>query len=266
VSLLQEIDLGVFSPVWTEALVEELNVMPIADAVTQMPRAARTPDWPLVVDLPEDMKGTLITPLLSNWLKDRRGEGKPLGPVMALENPHVTPLKVDQRHWDTQIERVERLSQRPDESAAFLWTPFALQRRYAKKDLIAETQRILEEGGQWTVVDVLPSSMAAHWLYRYFPQAWEFDREQTWNAYELYNNLLETGFEMEVDRRSLYQPVAASVALEIAQDREHCPQLATLPDTAYKEGMQRLEAVSEDKGEDHLLPSEVCLTVVIAEK
>jgi site-specific DNA recombinase len=266
VSLLQEIDLGVFSPVWTEALVEELDVMPIADAVTQTPNAAKTPDWPLVLDLPKDMRGTFVTPLLSDWLSSRRQSGGALGPVVALKNPRLTPLKAHRRYWDVQIERVGSLANRPDYSVAFLWTPFTLQREKAKQDLIAETQRILEEGGQWTVVDVLPSSMAAHWLYRYFPQAWEVDREQTWNAYELYNNLRGTKFDVEVERKSLYRPVAASVALEMARDREHCPQLALLPDAIYEEGLQRLELVVEHEGGEHLLPSEICLAIVIAEK
>jgi hypothetical protein len=266
VSLLQEIDLGVFSPVWTEALVEELDVMPIAEAVTQMPSAAKVPDWPLVLDLPEDMKGTFVTPLLSDWLSSRRQSGEALRPVVALKNSRVPPLKTHQRYWETQIERVDSLANRPNQSAAFLWTPFVLQRGKVKQDIIAEAHRVLEEGGQWTVVDILPSSMAGHWLYRYFPQAWEIDQQQAWNAYDLYNNLRADDFEVEVRRKSLYQSVAVGVALEIARDRKRCPQLTSLPDAAYKEGMQRLESVLEGKGESYRLSSEVCLTVVIAEK
>jgi site-specific DNA recombinase len=266
VSLLQEIDLGVFSPVWTEALVEELDVMPIADAVTQMPSTAETPDWPLVLDMPKGMKGKFVTPLLSDWLSSRRQSGEALGPVVALKNPHLEPLKAHRRYWDTQIERVNNLANRPGESVAFLWTPFALQRRKTKQDLIADAQRLLEEGGQWVLVDVLPSSMRVHWLYRYFPQAWETDRKQTWNAYDLYNNLRKADFEVELERRSIYRPVAVNVALKIARDRERCPQLASLPDAVYEEGIQRLKAVLERKGDDHLLPSEVCLTIVTVEK
>jgi hypothetical protein len=266
VSLLQEIDLGIFSPVWTEALVEELDVMPIANEVTQMPSTAETPDWPLVLDMPEGMKGKFVTPLLSDWLSSRRQSGEALGPVVALRNPHLEPLRAHQRYWDVQIERVNNLANRPGESVAFLWTPFALQRRKPKQDLIADAQRLLEEGGQWVLVDVLPSSMRVHWLYRYFPQVWETDRKQTWNAYDLYNNLRKADFEVELKRRSIYRPVAVNVALKIARDRNRCPQLASLPDAVYEEGMQRLKAVLERKGDDHLLPSEVCLTIVTVEK
>jgi hypothetical protein len=212
------------------------------------------------------MKGKFVTPLLSDWLSSHRHLEETLGAVVALKNPRLEPLKAHRRYWDLQIERVDSLATCSGESVAFLWTPFALQRRKPKQDLIAEVQRILEEGGQWTVVDVLPSSMAAHWLYRYFPQAREIDREQTWNAYELYNKLREAGFEVEVGRKSLYQPVAVKVALEMVQDRERCPQLAILPDAVYEEGIQRLKVVLEREESDHLLSSEICLITVGAEK
>jgi site-specific DNA recombinase len=266
VPLLWEIESGVFSPVWPETLIEELDVMPMADVVKQLPDAAEALDWPLVIDLPEYMKGQRVTPLLSDCLKDRRRAGKALEPVVALENPRTLPLKVHGRYWSVQIERVNSLSRRPDGSAAFLWTPFALQREKDKEEVIARAQRVTEEEGLWVVVDVLPSSMGSHWLYRYFPDAWEIDRNMTWNAYELYNLLREVGFEVEVERKSLYQPVAVGVALEMVKERKLCPQLALLLDSAYEEGVQRLESAAKREGKGHKLSSEVCLVIVRAEK
>ena len=266
VPVLREIEFGVFSPVWPAALVEELGVIPIAKAVTRLPDVEDTPDWPLVVDLPADVKGKSITPLLSAWLKDRRERDEPLGPVVALENLQVPPLKVDRRYWDTEIELIDSLSHRPDGSAAFLWMPFVLQREEGKEELLVEAQRVVKEGGLLVVVDVLPSAMGAHWLYRYFPEAWEIDRDLTWNAFELYNRVREVGFEVDVERKSLYQPVTVGVALEMVKDRKRCPQLALLPDIAYEEGVQRLEAMAEREGKGHKLSSEVCLVMVRAEK
>jgi hypothetical protein len=71
---------------------------------------------------------------------------------------------------------------------------------------------------------------------------------------------------VELERKSQYRPVTVGVALEMARDRERCPQLAILPDAVYNEGVQRLEAVLEREGEEHLLPSEVCLAIVSAER
>ncbi|HDQ71912.1 MAG TPA: hypothetical protein ENN19_07425 [Chloroflexi bacterium] len=52
---------------------------------------------------------------------------------------------------------------------AFLWIPFLLQRREEKAALAEDMSRVIEPGGMWAVVDVLPESMEGHWLYHYFP-------------------------------------------------------------------------------------------------
>lgn len=266
VPFLQETDFGVFRPVWPPETVEELDVMPTMEPVEEPPEPEDSPDWPLVVDLPLDVKGKRITPLLSDWLKERRRAEEQLGPILALENPRVTPLKVDNRHWDTSIERIESLSEAEDGSAAFLWTPFTLQRRDDKEAMVAEAKRVLQENGRWMVIDVLPASMAGHWLYRYFPEAWENDRGLTWNAFDLYNVLREARFEVELKRRSLYQPVALGAARALARQRERCSQLAILPDAVYEQRLERLEAAVEREGEEHLVSSEFCLVEIMAEK
>jgi site-specific DNA recombinase len=263
VPFLRETAFGVFRPIWPQDIVEELEVMDTLDPLGKVPRK-ETPDWPLVMTLPKDIAGARITPLLSDWLKDRRKADEPLGPVVALENPDAPPLRVDTRYWDTTIERVEDLSEVESNSAAFLWSSFALQRREDKRGLIIEAQRVVEEDGLWVWVDVLPSSMAGHWLYQYFPGAWENDQGLTWNAFDLYNTLVKAGFETEMKRQSIYQPVTLGAARAMVQKRDRCPQLAILPDVVYEEGMERLEAAIEEKGEAHQVSSEICLVVVQA--
>jgi hypothetical protein len=263
VPFLRETAFGVFRPIWPQDIVEELEVMDTLDPLGKVPRK-ETPDWPLVMTLPKDIAGARITPLLSDWLKDRRKADEPLGPVVALENPDAPPLRVDTRYWDTTIERVEDLSEVESNSAAFLWSSFALQRREDKRGLIIEAQRVVEGDGLWVWVDVLPSSMAGHWLYQYFPGAWENDQGLTWNAFDLYNTLVKAGFETEMKRQSIYQPVTLGAARAMVQKRDRCPQLAILPDVVYEEGMERLEAAIEEKGEAHQVSSEICLVVVQA--
>lgn len=265
VPFLRETEFGVFRPVWPPDIVEALDVMPRMVPVEALPEPESAPDWPLVLDLPLDIEGKRITPLLSDWLKERRRAEQPLGPVVALRNPRVPPLKVDQRHWDTSIERIDDLSEAADDSAAFLWTPFTLQRRKDKEGLIAEVERVLQEAGRWVVVDVLPSAMAGHWLYRYFPAAWENDCGMTWDAFDLYNVLRERGFTVELERKSLYQPVTLGTARAMARRREASSQLALLPDVVYEQGLERLEKALEREGTDHLVSSEVCLVVIQAE-
>jgi hypothetical protein len=265
VSFLRETEFGVFRPVWPPDVVEALDVMPRMAPVEEPAEPETAPDWPLVLDLPLDIEGKRITPLLSDWLKERRRAEQPLGPVMALRNPQVSPLKVDQRHWDTSIERIDDLSEAADDSAAFLWTPFTLQRRKDKEGLIAEVERVLQKAGRWVVVDVLPSAMTGHWLYRYFPATWENDCGMTWDAFDLYNVLRERGFEVELERKSLYQPVTLGAARAMARRREASSQLALLPDVVYEQGLERLEKALEREGADQLVSSEVSLVVIQAE-
>lgn len=261
---LQEVDFGVFHPVWPMERVQALDVMKILAPVDRAPKKA--PDWPLVLDLPVEVKGKRITPVLSDWLKERRSEGKPLGPVVDLVNAQVRPLKVDGRHWDVGTERVEDLSELEEGSVGFLWTPFVLQRTEDKDSLVEQARHVLEDGGMWALVDVLPSSMEGHWLYRHIPKALTNDRAMTWSAYEVYNVLRGAGFEVEVERWSFHQAVALGAAHEMVRERERCPQLALMPDQVYEEGLKRLEGVLEEQGPRKLETSEACLLEVRATK
>ncbi len=259
VSILRETAFGVFRPVWPPDILEQLDVMESIAPIEEPPHSNHVPDWPLVVTLPADVMGKRVTPLLSDWLKERRQAEKPLEPVVTWANPDTSPLKVDERYWDIDIQRVANLSEVESNSVAFLWTSFSLQRQKDKQELIIEARRVIQEDGIWVGIDVLPSSMAGHWLYQYFPEAWENDQGLTWRAFDLYNALLKAGLEPEIKRRNMYQPVALEAARAMVKDRAHCPQLAILPDIVYEAGLKRLEAAIGQRGEKHLIPSEICL-------
>jgi hypothetical protein len=159
---------------------------------------------------------------------------------------------------------VEDLREATDNTAAFLWTSFSMQRLEDKHSFIRDVQRVIQEDGVWVGIDVLPSSMSGHWLYQYFPKAWENEQGLTWNAFDLYNKLIKAGFKTEMKRRSMYQPVALGAARVMAENRARCPQLAILPESVYERGMQRLEMAIEEKGESYLIPSEICLVEIRA--
>ncbi len=265
---MREVGFGVFHPIWSIEQVEQQDVLDVLPPLTELPIPDHVPDWPLVVDLPTDLVGNRITPMVSDWLKERRYAEKPLGPIVEFRDRDVFPLRVDPHHWgDAQIAPpVEALDRLPDESVGFLWSPFTLQRRESKISLLDEVWRVLEPGGMWGLVDLIPASMVPHWLYRYFPEALKNDQGSTWNTYELYNKLREVGFDVELKRSNLSQAVALGVAQKLTAERERCPQLATMPDVVYEAGMSRLQAAVEEQGAEHLEPSEVCLVEVRATK
>ena len=265
---MREVGFGVFHPIWPAEQVEQLDVLDVLPPLTEVPAPDAVPDWPLVVDLPTALVGNRITPLVSNWLKDRKHAGEPLGLIAEVREREVFPLRIDCNHWaEAQVAPpVETLEQLQDGSIGFLWTPFALQRRKSRSNILEAVWRVLEPNGAWGLVDVMPTSMVTHWLYRYFPEALKNDQGLTWNAYELYNKLREAGFDVELKRKSLSQAISLGVALEMATERDRCPQLAIMPDVVYEAGMSRLRAAIEDYGEGYLEPSEVCLVEVRATK
>jgi hypothetical protein len=122
----------------------------------------------------------------------------------------------------------------------------------------------LEQEGYWHLVDVVPASMPAHWVFAFFPQAWQYVQNVSWTAYTFYNVLQQTGFRVEQREHTFHQPIALGLAMEIARQR---PGLLTLlPDDLYQAGLRRLEEAMGERGEDTLVPSEVTVVEVMAVK
>ena len=176
-------------------------------------------------------------------------------------------MQVDLRKWaGVEMRRVEDLSELGPGSVGFLWTPFALQREAEKASLLNEARRVVESGGTWAFVDVLPASMAGHWVYQVFSDAWKGERELTWDTFQVYNELVKAGFEVSLKQRSFHQAVALEVAWRMASERERCPQLKLLPDAVYEEGLAGLKEELEREGGATQKPSEFCLMEVTAVK
>ncbi len=263
--LLREVSFGVFVPLWPPELAQELGILPILPPLTTAPAPQETPDWPLVPTLPDELVGKRVTPALSAWLKARRKEKQKIGRVVELARPGAPALQVDSRKWpEVTMERVQDLHALPDESVSFLWTPFALQRAEDRETVVTEARRVVEPGGTWAFVDVMPASMPGHWLYRFFPQAWENEGRHTWDASRMYNELVKIGFRVRLERRTFYQAVTLEVARGMAGARERCPQLAILPDEVYAQGLAALEEALQREGKDEVIGSEFCLVEVTA--
>ncbi|MFZ5919015.1 MAG: methyltransferase domain-containing protein, partial [Chloroflexota bacterium] len=223
------------------------------------------PDWPLVTKVPADLEGDRITPILSGWLKEERKQGnEEVGRVVELQNTPV-PLQVDLRKWPgVAVEQVADLQALPDESVSLLWTPFAVQRAKDRLSLVAQARRVLRPGGTWAFMDVLPAVMPGHWLYRFFPQVWSNEEAGTWDTSQLYNQLVQAGFQVKLARHNYHQPITSGTACEVAQQRETIPQLATLFDEAYESGLAALQEQVERQGKDSVVGSEFCLIEVLA--
>jgi hypothetical protein len=83
-------------------------------------------------------------------------------------------------------------------------------------------------------------------------------------AYDLYNILRRTGFQVKQEERTFHQSVTLQVALEIARQRPGI--LAALSDEVYQEGMRRLKQAVKERGGESLITSEVTVAEIVALK
>ncbi len=266
VPLLREIDFGVFVPVWPPELGTEregVDTLPPLDAV---PAPDAAPDWPLIMALPQSLSGVRSTPRLSTWLRKRRADAQPRGPIIALRHPGAPPLYCDDRFWNTAITEVRSLAAVAPESAAFLWTPFALQRDATRPTLINQARRALAPDGTWVLLDILPSAMPAHWLYTYFPETWDNVRQHTLNTAELYTTLQQSGFDVDLKRHTFYQPVPLGIVQTLAEQRNAVPQLRNLPEHVYQVRREALHQQVAQRGTETLVSGEFCLVEVSARR
>lgn len=262
VGIVEEREFGVFVPVWRAGegpwrWLERVTELP--EAVVQEPYVLR---WPW-----GEAEGRQ-TPTIGRILKERRMRGKGGGLVVSVPWLGVPGVRVDRRKWpEVQLREMsleEALGERPG-SVGVLVTPLALQGVREREALVRRVWEVLEgDGGVWWLVDVLPVSMAGHWVHRYFPGAWRRLGEVYWNGQQVYGVLREVGYEVEMEEWTFGEEVALGVIWEIARRRGGV--LGVLTEEEYRAGMERLEGEIAERGEGALVVSEMTLMAVEARK
>lgn len=265
IHLLQERDMGIFTPAWPDEMTDTFPypaLQPLAVLPEEPADLPFLPVWPWAPD-----PSARISPVLSTVLKARRQEGCEDGTVVTVPEPGVPSILLDVRKWpQVSLEELplSEVLDRPDGSVAFLDTSFVLQRHSAPGKLALAVFQLLEQEGYWYIVDIVPSSMPAHWVFTFFPEAWSCAEGSTWGAYDFYNVLRRTGFQIEQEERTFHQSVTLKVALEIARRRPGI--LAAVSDEVYQEGMRRLEQAVKEQGDDNLITSAVTVVEIVALK
>ena len=264
VPILRECQLGTFTPIWRGEMKE---LTPVAER----PTMAALPDAPVSLPFlplwPWTPNPThRISRPLSQALKARRQAGYASRVAVSVHRAGVPSMKVDGRKWPEVSLKELSLAEALDRSAgslSFIATPCALQESTDREGLIEGVYRVLDEGGHWLLVDVMPASMPGHWLFGFFPEAWAALGDARWDAHKLYNALRER-FEVEQEAQTFHQPVALGMAMAIARRRPGV--LAHLADEAYQAGLSRLEAAIAERGAEDVEPSEVTVVRVTAVK
>jgi hypothetical protein len=123
---------------------------------------------------------------------------------------------------------------------------------------------VLEEWGYWFLVDILPVSMAGHWVFRVFPGAWKRVEKEYWSGQEVYRRLREVGFAVEMEEWTFWEGVSVGAALKVVRRRPGI--LGRLSEEEIRVGVERLERMKEERGEGEMLSSEVTLMAVVGRK
>lgn len=265
--LLQERDTGIFTPVWPYELIK-LSSYPTLPPLNTFPDKGNLVNLPFILTWPWMPSSSIrISPQLSTALKARRKAGLEGGTAIAVPHPGIPPIILNTQRWSgvslktlSSIQALEKL----EEPVIFLDTPLAIQHHPIPEELVQTIFHLLAQEGYWHLVDIVPSSMPAHWIFTFFPEAWSHVQSSHWKVHDFYNVLRRVGFQVEQQEHTFYQQVSLEVALKIARQRSGL--LSTLPDEIYLKGITQLEQTSKERGSDALVASEVTVVEVMAVK
>ncbi len=265
VPTLAEREPGLFVPHWPPEMAVGLSIASLP-SLTVLPEEPVALPWLAEWPWEPDPKAR-ITPALGAALKERRKVHVTGGRVVAVPCQGVPELLLDGRKWAGVTLEERTLPQAlalPKESVAFLSSPLGLQAQADWEALARRVYEVLETQGYWHILDVLPASMPAHWVYTFFPETWVLAQHVHWSGYQLYNTLRQIGFHIRQQEVTFYQPVSLGAALRIARQKPGL--LKRLDERSYRAGMERLNEAVEEKGPDALMGSEITLVEVTALK
>jgi DNA invertase Pin-like site-specific DNA recombinase len=218
---------------------------------------------------PENMR---IHPGVSHALTlFRQADSSPKS-VVQIETPPHPLLPMDLRRWPNAeavtISRHSFLAKKTGTMDVVISTHLLWQTVIAKHATMDEQIRQivsrLRTGGVWHLIEPLPLDAPAHWLYRFFPAAWDWARAYTWTMQRLYTNLQNAGCRADCRRTVYSQQVSLKAMWEIAQSRPG--QLAILDSGSYGQGIDAVKKMIEEKGENNLIASEFTLVEIWAQK
>ncbi|MBU1661954.1 MAG: hypothetical protein KKD28_10850 [Chloroflexi bacterium] len=193
--------------------------------------------------------------------------------VIQISAPDRQAFPVDLRKWSqataegcSLMEAMEMEKGSMDVLATqfLLWDNAISDSPENMDDILARMYGLLRKNGVWYLQDLLPVDMPAQWIYQFFPEAWEWVRNHTWNLYTLYNQMRTAGFVVKVNRQVYYQPIHIKTAMDIAKKRTGV--LAALPDDDYEMGIDRFQQVLGKQGSDKLVGSEIAVAEVWGQK
>ncbi len=271
VGVLEEREFGVFVPVWRPELDAKVMAVTSVEPVIDVPvRPAAAPL--LCSTLPAKEADIQISLSVNQALAMRNSAGSYPEMVIQLTYPERAHLPVNLRKWPVAAVDemgLRDLFNRPDESVDVLISQFtlwdnAVTGNYEPDRLLEDIYRKLTPGGVWYFIDLLPLDMPASWVYRFFPVAWDWVKEHTWDFHSLYTRFQSAGFLTEAKRKTIYQPVGIDAAIAVAKKKSS--MLAKLQEEQFMKSYSELQDASIGRNQSFILPSETSLVEFWAQK
>lgn len=227
--LLSERELGVFVPTWTPAGATDVLTIEHHPAVLQTPEQADA--LPFVITNPlQPEVGVRIAPALSHALLLCREAGVIPQTLVQVGITERSAWPADLRKWVPAVAKTatfDEVLSAPRNNLDVVSTRYVLWDRVFSTSQPVDPAgwpkalaNVLTAGGVWYSLEVLPTEMAAHWTYTFFPELWDWARARTRDMHALFGEAQAAGFKPQVKRQVFYQPVGLKVAAEFAQRQD----------------------------------------------
>jgi ubiquinone/menaquinone biosynthesis C-methylase UbiE len=137
-----------------------------------------------------------------------------------------------------------------DESIDYIKIRFAFHHFSDKKIALKEIYRILKKNGEVSIYNINHDYMQYSWVYKYYPQVEQIDKDRFPNTIDLYKWLIESGFETQASINTIIKKFYYKDIIEDAQNRD-MSQLNLISDEEYKIGLNKI--IADSKKTEYLI-------------
>lgn len=147
----------------------------------------------------------------------------------------------------------------------FIVSQFSYPHVRNTRQLLSEIYVTLAPGGRFVMTNIDPWAMPAWIIYRYFPEALELDQADFMQVEAFAGAMREIGFEgVRVAREDRSSDESVSAFRRFAGARHRASQLMAVSDSAYAEGLARIDKDLARAGAQDLVVKSAFELVTIA--
>jgi ubiquinone/menaquinone biosynthesis C-methylase UbiE len=155
----------------------------------------------------------------------------------------------------------------PAASFDFISCQFALHHFQDKAGTLREAYRLLRPGGRFALRNLCPQESSDWLYYEYFPEAQRADLRDFWPPAAVVASMEAIGFAtVSMDYEHLHFEQDLAQWIEIVRRRDTCSQLLAISDTAYEDGLRRLERELEQGTTPQRRADHLCLLTIRGDK